>query len=216
MIGRPRWWLAARWLAFAVAAATGLFLLASGVLVAFGWCDHLHGSGVGLVLGNTVEADGRPSARLRARLDAAVRLYHLGYINPVIVSGGIDPSGHDEAEVMRDYLVEQGVPSTSILMDNGGADTYESARRTAQTMRERGWKQVCVVSQYFHVPRARLALKRFGVRRVASGSARFVEWRDLYSVPREVLGYIWYAVRRYDLPPGDGSSMNKAPSRRRA
>ena len=211
-----RWRRVGRWVTLAAAGAAGLFALAA-VLVAFGWCDHLSPSQVGLVLGNTVDADGRPSARLRARLDAAVRLRQLGYFDPVIVSGGIDPAGHDEAAVMRDYLVEQGVPPVAILIDNRGADTYESARRTAQIMREHGWKRVCVVSQYFHVPRARLALARFGVRRVASGSARFAEWRDLYSIPREVIGYMWYAVRRYAPPsPDAGSSTNNTPARRRA
>ena len=200
-----------RWLKLASVGAAGLFVLAATVLVAYGWCDHLEGgSQVGLVLGNTVEADGRPSPRLRARLDAALRLQRLGYFQWVIVSGGIDPAGHDEAAVMRDYLVAQGVPAAVILVDNGGADTYESARRTAQTMREHGWKRVCVVSQYFHVPRARLALARCGAKHVASGSARFTEWRDLYSIPREVVGYIWYAVRRYD------DSTNNTPARRRA
>ena len=212
-----RWRRVGRWLALATAGAAGLFMLAAGVLVAFGWCDHLDASQVGLVLGNAVEADGRPSPRLRARLDAAVRLRRLGYFDPVIVSGGIDPAGHDEAAVMRDYLVEQGVPTAAILMDNRGADTYESARRTAEIMREHRWKRVCVVSQYFHVPRARMALARCGVKHVASGSARFAEWRDLYSIPREVIGYVWYAVRRYDLPPpAEGSSINNTPARRRA
>ncbi len=200
-----------RWLALASAGAVGLFVLAAAVLVAYGWCDHLEGgSQVGLVLGNTVEADGRTSPRLRARLDAALRLRRLGYFDWVIVSGGIDPAGHDEAVVMRDYLLEHGLPAAAVLVDNSGADTYESVRQTARTMREHGWKRVYVVSQYFHIPRARLALARCGVKHVASGSARFMEWRDLYSIPREVIGYIWYAVRRYD------DSTNNTPARRRA
>ena len=204
-------WRLVRRVALALAGAVGLFVLAAAVLTAYGWCDHLGtGSQVGLVLGNTVEADGRPSPRLRARLDAALRLRRLGYFDWVIVSGGIDPAGHDEAAVMRDYLVEHGLPAAAVLVDNSGADTYESARQTARTMREHGWKRVCVVSQYFHVPRARLALVRCGVKHVASGSARFMEWRDLYSIPREVIGYIWYAIRRYD------DSTNNIPARRRA
>ena len=186
-----------RRLVWAAAAACGLFVLAAAMLVACGWNDRPAPSDVGLVLGNAVAADGRPAARLRARLDTAVRLRREGCFDPVIVSGGIDPAGHDEALVMRDYLVEQGVPPAAILMDNTGVDTYASARRTAEILREHGWSRVCVVSQYFHVPRARLALARFGVEHVASGSARYIEWRDLYSIPREVIGYVWYVVRDY-------------------
>lgn len=195
---RPAGWRrVTRWLAWATAVTAGLFVLAAVILVASGWSDHPAPADIGLVLGNTVAADERPSPRLRARLDAAVRLRQQGVFDPVIVSGGVDPAGHDEAAAMRDYLVEQGVPPTAIIMDNQGADTYASARQTVRTMRERGWSRVCVVSQYFHVPRARLALARFGALGVSSGSARFVEWRDLYSIPREAVGYVWYAVRDY-------------------
>lgn len=206
----------ARRLAWAVAVAVGAFVLAAAVMVACGWNDRPAPSDVGLVLGNAVAADGRPAARLRARLDTALRLRHEGCFDPVIVSGGIDPAGHDEAAVMRDYLVEQGVPPSAVITDNTGADTYASARRTAEILREHGWSRVCVVSQYFHVPRARLALVRFGVGSVASGSARYVEWRDLYSIPREVIGCAWYAVRRYEPPTERTDSTNNTPPRRRA
>ena len=166
--------------------------------------------------GNAVQAEGQPARRLRGRLDTALRLRSAGCCGPVIVSGGIDPAGHDEAQVMRDYLVSQGVPTEAILMDNTGADTYASARRTIGILRGHGWSRVCVVSQYFHVPRARLTLTHFGVPYVASGSARHLEWRDLYSIPREVVGYVWYAVRSYDQAFWDDGSTNNTPVRRRA
>ena len=181
--------------------AAGLFVLAMAGLALFGLCDHLGESEVGLVLGNAVEADGQASARLRARLDAALALRRLGYFDWVIVSGGIDPAGHDEAAVMRDYLLAHGVPADRIIADNQGINTYESARHTVRILRERKWDGVCVVTQYFHVARARLALRRFGANEISSGSARFFEWRDFYSTAREVIGYVWYACRHYDRPP---------------
>jgi uncharacterized SAM-binding protein YcdF (DUF218 family) len=59
---------------------------------------------------------------------------------------------------------------------------------------------VFVVSQYFHLPRARLALERFGISPVYSAHAHFFEWRDLYSSPRELAGYVRYYLRSYDYP----------------
>ena len=206
-----------------------------GLIACRGLCDELGDSELGLVLGNTVEPDGHPSARLQARLDEALTLRHLGYFQWIIVSGGVDPNGHDEAAVMRDYLVARGVPVEYVLVDSAGSNTYESARHTAQIMRERRWKGVCVVTQYFHVPRARLALRRFGVQDVSGAHARFFEGRDVYSTAREVVGYVEYAFRRYEplpaLPrrkpsvnrdgrPTNGSplsySTNTFPLRRRA
>jgi uncharacterized SAM-binding protein YcdF (DUF218 family) len=62
-------------------------------------------------------------------------------------------------------------------------------------MRENDWRSALVVSQYFHVPRMRLAMKRSGVATVFSAHARYFELRDVYSTAREVVGYGAYFLR---------------------
>ena len=213
-----------RWAKWTAVGAAGLFALAMIVLVLFGLCDDPGEAEVGLVLGNTVEVDGNVSTRLQARLDKALAFRHLGYLDSVIVSGGIDAAGHDEAAAMRDYLVAHGVPEDKVIVDNRGINTYESARHAVTLMRENHWSGVCVVTQYFHVPRARLALGHFGADEISSGSARVFAWRDVYSVAREVVGYAWYACRHYDRPahhprkhdPEEDHSTNNTPVLRRA
>ena len=198
---RLSWRRIGRWAIVAIAGAVGLFVSAMVVLVLCGLPDHPGEAEVGLVLGNKVEADGKPSALLQARLDKALEMRRLGYLDWVIVSGGVDPAGHDEAAVMRDYLLAHGVPDDKIIADNQGINTYESARHTVRIMRERKWDGVCAVTQYYHVPRARYALRHFGAHEISSGSARNFEWRDVYHAAREVAGYAWYACRHYDRPP---------------
>ena len=85
------------------------------------------------------------------------------------------------------------------------------------------WRSVCVVTQYYHVPRSRLAMRRFGISPVYSVHARYFEWRDLFSICREVAGWAKYTLRRYEAGPGnvDGSrplarSRNSFPLRLRA
>ena len=70
--------------------------------------DELEKADVALVLGNKVEPDGTPSARLAARLDRTAELYHEGYFPLVIVSGGTGKEGYPEGTAMRDYLVNKG------------------------------------------------------------------------------------------------------------
>lgn len=200
-----------RWTLAVVGVAAGSFAMVMAAIAAFGWCDHLGESEVGLVLGNTVDADGRPSTWLQARLDAALRLRRLGYFEKVIVSGGVDSRGHDEAAVMHDYLVAHGVPTEAVIVDSAGVNTYESARHTVAIMRQHGWRGVCVVTQYFHVPRARLALGHFGAHDVSSGSARFLQWSDFYSTAREAVAYAWYAWRHYDHIPGNARQPEETP-----
>jgi vancomycin permeability regulator SanA len=171
------------------------FTLAATLIVADGLTDDIHAANVAIVPGNTVEKDGRPSARLQARLDQTVALYRQGLFPDVIVSGGVGSEGFDEAEVMKRYLVENGVPEGRIHVDSGGATTYLTAKNAARIMRENGWQSAMVVSQYFHVPRMRLALKRSGITPVFSAHAQYFELRDIYSIAREVIGYGAYLLR---------------------
>jgi vancomycin permeability regulator SanA len=171
------------------------FTLAATLIVADGLTDDIHAADVAIVPGNTVEKDGRPSARLSARLDQTVALYRQGLFPNVIVSGAVGSEGFDEAQVMKRYLVENGVPEGSIHIDSGGATTHLTARNASRMMGENGWQSALVVSQYFHVPRTRLALKRSGVAPVFSAHAQYFELRDVYSIAREVVGYGTYLLR---------------------
>jgi uncharacterized SAM-binding protein YcdF (DUF218 family) len=174
------------------------FLVAAALLVADGLRDEIHPADVAIVPGNTVESDGQPSARLRARLDKTLELYRGGLFAHVIVSGGVGAEGFDEAEVMKRYLVSRGVPEDRVIADGGGATTYLTARNAAEVMRRNGWGSALIVSQYFHIARTRLAVEGFGVRPVYSAHAEYFELRDLYSVTREVIGYGAYLARGYD------------------
>ncbi|HEY9285921.1 MAG TPA: YdcF family protein [Pyrinomonadaceae bacterium] len=171
------------------------FASAAALIVADGLTDDIHAADVAIVPGNTVGKDGRPSARLRARLDQTVSLYRQGLFPNVIVSGGVGSEGFDEAEVMKRYLVENGVPDGRVHVDSGGATTHLTARNAARMMGENGWRSAMVVSQYFHVPRMRLAVKRAGVAPVFSAHAQYFELRDVYSTAREVVGYGAYLLR---------------------
>ena len=101
---------------------------------------------------------------------------------------------------MRDYLVQRGVAPEQVIVDSEGRTTFATAMNTRKLIEERGLGSALVVSQYFHVPRARLALQRAGVTKVYSAHARYFELRDFYSVPRELVGFLRYAMRSYEAP----------------
>lgn len=170
-------------------------LLAATALVATGLLTAARPADVAVVLGNTVQADGRPSPRLAARLDRAYDCYAASQCRILFVSGGVDPAGADEAAVMRDYLLARGVPADRIVTDSAGVDSWSTARHASAYMREHGYTRALAVTQYFHVPRTMLALRRQGVPDVSGGYPRFFEGRDLYSVFRELPAVAWYAFR---------------------
>jgi len=85
--------------------------------------------------------------------------------------------------VMRDYLVARGIPSANVLVDSKGYSTFATATNTLAVMKERRLHSVLVVSQYFHLSRTKLALRRIGIGTVYSAHARYFALRDFYSIP---------------------------------
>jgi vancomycin permeability regulator SanA len=170
----------------------GIFLIFCGCIVADGLIDNIKPADVAVILGNKVNPDGKPSSRLQSRLDKAVELYKQGLFENIAVSGGIGEEGFYEASVMKQYLVEKGIPEFSITIDNEGINTFSTAKNTVKLMNENGYQSVIVISQYFHISRTKLAFQRCGSQTVYSAHADFFEWRDLYSIPREVIGWVAY------------------------
>ena len=184
-----------RWLIGAFAVPVILLLAGTALIVVDGLVDDLGTAYVAMVLGSKVELDGKPSARLRARLDRTLEIYRQNLCAWIITSGGVGKEGFDEAAVMRDYLAANGVPPDRILVDSLGINTQATAVNTARLAREHGFRTVIVVSQYFHVPRSELALRRNGFSTVHTAHARWFEWRDIYSSVREAVGYVVYWFR---------------------
>lgn len=181
-----------------LASGVALLLLASLMIVVDGVTDRLGRADVAIVLASKVERDGRPARSLQARLNKARELYEQGLFDRLIVSGGVGREGYDEALVMRDYLVERGIPAERIHVDSEGVNTYQTARNAAGTMEAEGYESALIVTQYFHIPRARMALRRFGVSEIYTAHAEIVRWRDLYSIPREVAAWIAYQFKPYN------------------
>jgi vancomycin permeability regulator SanA len=167
-------------------------LIAAAALVAAGLHDHGDTADIIVVPGNTVYADGSLSERLKARLDAAITLYEEHRAPLIFVSGGTGIEGRDEAAAMAGYLVANNIPSTVIVQDPLGVDTAATAANAAQYLKANKLRTAFVATQYFHIPRTALALERQGVKVTGTRHARYVEFRDIYSLAREVIGYVVY------------------------
>ena len=176
-------------------SALAVFLLATAALVLAGLHDKLAPADVIVVPGNTILPDGTPSPRLQARLDVALKQFQEHRAPRILVSGATGKEGFDEAASMARYLLKRGVPAGAVIEDNQGWTTDATARNAAFLMRQHGWQTAMVATQYFHVPRFRLALERAGIAVSGQVHAPYVELRDLYSVPRETVGYAVYFMR---------------------
>ncbi len=171
------------------------FIIHTTFVIIDGLNDELKPVDAAVVLGNKVEVNGQPSERLKARLDKSVELYEGGYFSYIIVSGGIGKEGFDEAKVMKSYLIDKGIPAEKIKVDNNGYNSYMTAQNTSKIMEELELDSVMVITQYFHVARTKLALRKMDIKEVYAAHAKIFEFRDIYSILREFPAYYKYLYK---------------------
>ena len=113
-----------------------------------------------LVLGCQVRNNGVPSAMLEDRLRRSVELYDLGAAPKLLMSGDHGRENYDEVGAMRQYAMDNGVPSEDIFMDHAGFSTYESMYRARDVFQT---KKIIIVTQQYHLYRSIYAAEALGL-----------------------------------------------------
>jgi SanA protein len=154
------------WIVGGFLAAGALLVCAANAIVLLGAGRAGHDPAraphaeVALVLGAGVQPDGRPSAMLADRLDAAAALYRDCRVDRILVSGDHSRPDYDEVNAMRRELVHRGVPDRDVFTDHAGFDTWSSMVRARKVFEVRS---AIVVTQGFHMARALWLGKRAGL-----------------------------------------------------
>ncbi|AWH84124.1 YdcF family protein [Flavobacterium album] len=167
----------------------GWFLIHSACIIADGLQDEGKTADAAVILGTTVNEDGTLSERLRQRVACGLELYKAGRVKYIIVSGGLGKEGFYEGDKMKEYLVQDGVPANRIVTDNQGYNTRDTAKNVRKLKDSLKLKSLIAVSQYFHVTRTKMLLRKQGFKDVSNVSPRFFEFRDLFSIVREFPAY---------------------------
>ncbi|MCD1257353.1 YdcF family protein [Paenibacillus athensensis] len=145
---------------------------------------------VGIVLGASLRHD-LPSPGLQERLDLAARLYAEGRYSRLIVSGGLDHNGSKltEAEGMRNYLQQVGVPADRIELEPEATDTYENLLFSKRIMESRGWSSTIIVTHSFHGWRSLEIARTLGYEEPALATTDSQVLFMPYHEARETLAY---------------------------
>lgn len=184
----------------------GSFLLLSVVLLGYLFyvaqeierqssLNEEHPADVIIILG-AAEYRGKPSPVLQGRLNHGLVLYLKRLAPYVLTTGGAggDPT-FTEGEVGRAYLVEHGVPSEAILVEQQGKTTAQSLDAAVEIMRRMNLHSCIVVSDGYHIYRVKRLLeaqniKVYGSPRPAAGSLTPTQLRWLYF--RQAVGFsLW-------------------------
>ena len=121
--------------------------------------DYLVVLGAGL-RGNSI------SASLLYRLETALDFHEMYPDVKIVVSGG-QGEGENMAEAlaMRNFLVDNGVDPSLIIMENKSTDTYENFLYTKEVLEEETGKEgftITIISNNFHMYRAKFLAKEVG------------------------------------------------------
>jgi uncharacterized SAM-binding protein YcdF (DUF218 family) len=153
-----------------------------------------------VVLGAQVLPGGRPSGTLYARTLHAARLHTVGVVGLLIPTGGVGEHPPSEAEVMVKILRRAGVSEEDILLEDEAGSTRESARLVAALARERGIRDLLLVTDPLHCVRAVEAFRVEGFEAQASPVYSSPTWyrRGMRrgQFVREVGALLWYRMRR--------------------
>ncbi|NDV77900.1 hypothetical protein D0T57_02800 [Dysgonomonas sp. 511] len=113
-----------------------------------------------LVLGAARYIGSRQNPYFSYRIQAASELYRVGKVKAFVVSGDNSRKDYNEAEDMRQALIEAGVPDSVIHLDYAGFRTLDSVVRMNKIF---GQDAFIIVSQEFHNERAVFLAQYYGL-----------------------------------------------------
>ena len=125
-----------------------------------------------IVLGASVLDNETPSLMLEDRLKKGIELYYATNVPKLLMSGDHGGMYYDEVNVMKNYAIKEGVPSSDIFMDHAGFSTYESMYRAKEIF---GIDKIIIVTQEYHLTRAIYIAEALGI--------------EAYGVPAEDIRY---------------------------
>lgn len=193
----------------AVAIAYGECLLLAIIICAWQAARHAprRTADFVIILGCGLLSDGTPTPLLRGRIDRALAFgtqQEQQGGNPVafVASGGQGPDEVvSEAESMRNYLIDKGIPDNRILVEDRSDRTIENMRfsRAAienATDRDIAQSRVAFSTTNYHVFRGYVSAHKAGMDVEGMASpARAYFWPNAFV--REIIGLIvdrWYAI----------------------
>ena len=150
-----------------------------------------------IVLGGGLDREtGEPLPTLAYRLDRAIELFGEGYAPVIIVSGG---QGADEviseAEAMRNYLIQRGIPESVIIREAQSTTTRENMAFSKAIMDENGYESALIVTSDYHLWRAMQLADRAGISGSCAGARNSSNiFFTVKNLARETLSWIKFAL----------------------
>ena len=107
-----------------------------------------------VILGAALESNAAAKPKLVARLHQALLLAKLSPDSPIIVTGGNPRAGVTEAYAMGRWLIDQGISTNRLHLEDRATDTVGNAIRTCAILQKLHVTGVTLVTSASHMRRA--------------------------------------------------------------
>lgn len=170
---------------------------------AYGRQDFAQKADVIIVLGAGLRRNNTPGPALTRRAAQAAELWQAGYA-PVIICAGGKPGDRtrSEADACAELLRADGIPAEAIILEDTSRSTEENAIETRSIMDTNGWQTAILVSDGYHLFRARHLFLNADIpvyTSPASTSPRFTEY--IVFMLREVVAFHWQIFKEtFNIP----------------
>jgi uncharacterized SAM-binding protein YcdF (DUF218 family) len=97
------------------------------------------------------------------RLISAIELYKLGKIEKIILSGGngeLINNGTKESEWSKSFMINMGVKTKDILIENNSRNTMENAQNTAILIKSDISQKTLLITSAVHMKRAKFCFNK--------------------------------------------------------
>ena len=188
-----------RLIAILLAVIFGYCVLTAVSIISFSEKDETRPADAAIVLGASVY-DNSPSPVFCERINHAVDLYNDGYVDAIIMTGGVGEGNiRSEADIAREYAEQQGIPVESILIEENSKITDENLRNAKRIMNEHDLDTALIVSDPLHMKRAMLYAHDHEMKAYSSPTptSLYRSWKTkLPFLVREVFYYTGYRLVR--------------------
>lgn len=180
------------WLRYLVIIGIVVYISCMGLILAYSHTNVTYNEDVVIVLGSGVK-NGRPNVTLQARLDAAVEYYEKNRDVYIVVAGGLArQKDTTEAAVMKNYLLEKGIPERVIIEEDKSQSTQENYRFSKEILENKNIRHdsIVFITNSFHIYRAKTYAEHCGFKNAHALSTKTDFFVFIPALIREVLGVI--------------------------
>jgi uncharacterized SAM-binding protein YcdF (DUF218 family) len=182
----------------------GVLALTIGAVMYFSDANlRAHGSGRSLdapvdailVLGGGIDGDGVLGFSSRRRVLAAVAALDAGQAQYIILTGGPDwrEPQFTGAALMRDHALALGAPADTLIVEGLSNTTFENLRFGFALAEERDFARLALLTDAFHLERAKRMAAYFGqpdIALIAAGGLRYDGIANrVWAILREALAW---------------------------